>query len=324
MYRNTAEDAFVERRYNLVAVFKGGANQSAQCSAIFLVDNHVVRHVNQTAGEVSGIGRFHGRVGKTLTRTVRRNEVFQHRHTLFEVREDGVFDNLLSFGTCLLRLSHQSTHTRELLNLVFRTTGTRVEHHEHGVKALVGLGHLFHQHITQVVVYVCPRVDYLVIAFGIGNETHVVVLGNLAYFLVTAFNNLFFLFRNDDVVEVERQSGNVCHAVTQVLDAIEKFASASHTHTLNNVGDDATQGFLRDNFVEIAHLVGDDAVYDNASYGGFNHAGLQFTVNEVGYNYLNGRVQVAAAFVVGDDCLFGSVESKSRTLCTWAYLGDVI
>ena len=283
-----------------------------------------MRHVNQTACEVSGVGRFHGRVGKTLTGTVRRNEVFQHRHTLFEVREDGVFDNLLSFGTSLLRLGHQTTHTRELLNLVFRTTGTRVEHHEHGVKALVGLGHLFHQHITQVVVYVCPRVDYLVIAFGIGNETHVVVLGNLAYFLVTALNNLLFLFRNDDVVEVERKSGNVCHAVTQVLDAIEKFASASHTHTLNNVGDDATQGFLRDNFVEIAHLVGDDAVYDNASYGGFNHAGLQFTVYEVGYNHLNGRVQVAAAFVMGDDSLFGSVESKSRTLCTWAYLGDII
>ena len=76
VYRNTAEDAFVERRYNLVAVFKGGTNQSAQRSAVFLVDNHVVRHVNQTACEVSCIGRFHGRVGKTLTGTVRRNEVF--------------------------------------------------------------------------------------------------------------------------------------------------------------------------------------------------------------------------------------------------------
>ena len=35
-------------------------------------------------------------------------------------------------------------------------------------------------------------------------------------------------------------------------------------------------------------------------------------------------MQVASAFVVGDDGLFGSVESESRTLCTWTYLGDII
>ena len=311
MYRNASEYTFVECRDNFITILKCSADQSTQRSAVFFVDNNVVRHVYQTACEVSSIGSFHSRVGKTLTCTVRRDKVFEHRHTFFKVRKDGVFDNLLSFGTGFLRFSHQTTHTRELFNLVFRTTSTRVEHHEHSVETLVGLGHLLHEHVTEVVVYVCPGVDNLVVAFGIGDETHVIVFGNLAYLFVTALNNLFFFTRDDDVVEVKRESGNVCHTITQVLDTIEELASAGHTHTLNYIGDDATQCFLRDDIIEIAYLFGDNAINDDTSYRGFYHTRLQFAINQVVYHHLNGGVEVATAFVVGDDCLFGTVESET-------------
>ena len=122
--RHTTKDTFIERRDDFIAIFKCATFQTAQRSAIFFGNNHIMRNINQTTSEVSRIGCFHRCVGQTFTCTMRRDEVFEHRHTLLKVRENWVFNNLLSFCTSLLRLGHQSTHTRKLLNLVFRTTGS--------------------------------------------------------------------------------------------------------------------------------------------------------------------------------------------------------
>ena len=77
-----------------------------------------MRHVYQTTGKVTGIGRLHGGIGQTLAGTMRRNEVLQHRHSLLEVGQDRVLNNLRALGTSFLGLGHQTTHTRKLLNLV--------------------------------------------------------------------------------------------------------------------------------------------------------------------------------------------------------------
>ncbi len=241
---DTTEDALVERRDGLVAILQGGADQATQRATVFLVDDDVVRDVNETTRQVTGVGRLHGGVGQTLTGTVGRDEVLQHRHTLLEVRENRVLNGTASLSTGLLRLGHQTTHTGELTNLVLRTTGTGVEHHEYGVESLVGLGHLLHQHGAEVIINMCPCIDNLVVTLGIGNEAHVVVLSNLAYLLVTLLNEVLLGLRNDDVVKVERQASLVSHAVTQVLNAVKELASLSEAHVLDDVGNDVTQRLL--------------------------------------------------------------------------------
>ena len=148
MYRHTTKNTFRERRYGFIAILQCTTFKSTQRSTVFFIDNHVVADVNQTTGKVSGIGRFHSGIGQTLTCTVRRNEVFEHGHTFLKVRKDRILDNLRTFGTSFLRLSHQTTHTGKLLNLVFRTTSSGIEHHIYGVKALIGFGHFFHEDIT--------------------------------------------------------------------------------------------------------------------------------------------------------------------------------
>ncbi len=80
-------------------------------------------NVDKTAGKITCVGCLQGGVGKTLTGTVGRDEVFEHRQTLLEVRKNRVLDYLTTFGTTLLRLGHKTTHTGELTNLVLRTTG---------------------------------------------------------------------------------------------------------------------------------------------------------------------------------------------------------
>ena len=315
MDADTTEDALSQTADNLVAILQGGADQSTERATVLFVDNHIVRDVNETTGQVTGVGRLHGGVGQTLTGTVGRDEVLQHGHTLLEVRQDGVLNNLVSLGTGFLRLGHQTTDTGELLNLVLTTTGTGVKHHKHGVEALVGLGHLLQQDVTDVVVDVSPGIDHLVIALVVRDEAHVIVVGNLTDVLVTLGNQLGLLLRDDDVVEVERQTGLVGHAVAQVLDTVEELAGLSETDVLDDVGDDVAQRLLRDDLVDIAHLVGDDAVHDDTAHRGFDGVlvGVAVLVAVVDH-HLHLGVQVALTLVVGDDGLFGTVERQTLAL----------
>ena len=109
---------------------------------------------------------------------------------------------------------------------------------------MVGLCHLLHQDVAQVVVDVGPGVDYLVVTLRVGDESHVVVLGNLAHFLVTTLHESFLFLWNDDVVEVERKSGKVCHAITKVLDTVEELACLGETYGLDYVGNDVAKALL--------------------------------------------------------------------------------
>ena len=162
-----------------------------------------MRHVNKSTGKVTGIGCLHSSIGKTLTSTVRGDEVLKHRHSFLEVRKNRVLNNLRAFCSGFLRLGHKTTHTGKLLNLVFRTTGTGIEHHEYGVKALIGLCHLLQEDISEVIIYVSPCINNLIVALGIGDESHIIVVGNITDFLVTTLNDTLFLWRNDDIVKVE-------------------------------------------------------------------------------------------------------------------------
>ena len=68
----------------------------------------------------------------------------------------------------------------------------------------------------------CPNINNLVVAFVVGDETHVVVVHHFFNLLVTFFYILFLFFRNQHVTQVERQTATECHLVTQVLDIIKE------------------------------------------------------------------------------------------------------
>ena len=56
-------------------------------------DNRVLRHIDQTAGQVARVGRSQRRVGQTLATAVGRHKVFQHRQAFAEVRLDRQLDD---------------------------------------------------------------------------------------------------------------------------------------------------------------------------------------------------------------------------------------
>ena len=325
VHGNTAEDALTQRGDDLIAVFEGGANEPAQCAAVFLGDDDVVRDVDETARQVTGVGRLQGGVGQTLAGTVRRDEVFEHRHTLFEVRENRVFDDLRTFGTGFLRLGHQTTHTSQLGDLVSRTTGSGVEHHEHSIEALVGFGHLFHEGLLQIGVNVRPRIDDLIVALVVGDETHVVVHRDLLDLLVTALNDVGFFLRDDDVVKVERKSALVGHTIAEVLDAVEELAGACHADGLDDAGNDVAQRLFRYDRVDKAHFGGHDLIDDDTADGGFDNAlHLGSALVDVIDHHLDGGVNLHPALVERDDGFLGAIEREALALRAGTELGDVI
>ena len=92
-----------------------------------------------------------------------------------------------------------------------------------------------------------PCINNLVVTLVISNESHVIVHHNLVNLFVTTLNKLFFLFRDNDIAQVERQTSLISHLVTQVLDSIQEFTSTSYTDSLNNIANDVTQRLLRNN-----------------------------------------------------------------------------
>ena len=98
----------------------------------------------------------------------------------------------------------------------------------------------------------CPPV----IPAEIYDEAHVVVVGNLLNLLVTLLNEFCLLLRDDDIIEVERQTSQISHTVTEVLDTVEELTGLSETYVVDHIGDDVAETLLRDFLVDIANLLG--------------------------------------------------------------------
>ena len=169
-----------------------------------------------------------------------------------------------------------------------------------------------------------PSINNLIITLVIGDESHVIVVGNLLYLFITLSDKLSLLLWNNDIIEVERQTSQISHAVTKVLDTIKELTSLGETYILNNGCDDVAQTLLRDYLIYITNLLWNDTVHDNTTNRSLNHVTLCLAVYDIVNHYLYLCVEITLALVVSNDSLLRSVEGKSLTLCTWTDLGDVV
>ena len=120
--RNVADDTLGERLDHVLAFLQRGDLETLDRAAILFGDRHVLRDVHETTREVAGVRRLERGVGQTLTSAVRRGEVLERRQAFSEVRLDRAFDDFAdTTGELLLRLRHQSAHTRQLADLVAAT-----------------------------------------------------------------------------------------------------------------------------------------------------------------------------------------------------------
>ena len=237
-----AFDSVPNAFHDFVVLAQWGHRQAPQGVAIVFCDDDILRDIHQSTGQITRIGCLQGRVRQSFSGTVCRNEVLQNGESLLEVREDGVLNDVLpSRRGRLLRLGHQATHARQLTNLLLRSTCTRVHHHVNRVETLLVSLQTVHQDVGQARVCVRPDVNDLVVTLVVRDQTHVVVVHHLPDLRRGLFHQLFLFRWDDDVVQVERQSALEGHGESKLLDVVQELCCARNAHTVQHVGNDATQ-----------------------------------------------------------------------------------
>ena len=169
-----------------------------------------------------------------------------------------------------------------------------------------------------------PGINNLVVTLGVGDETHIIIVGDFLNFLLAFLYDAILLLWDDDVIQVERKTGYIRHVVTQVLNTIEECTSTGHTHSLDNIGDDATQGLLRYNVIKETYLVGDNLVDDDTADRSIDKVLYGLAVYDVVDQYLNWCMQVALAIIVGNNGLLGTIETETLALSTGTELGNIV
>ena len=113
-----ANQAILELDDLVLALIDSQAPDTVSGSAVQLPDDNVLGHIHQFPGQVSGVGGLERGVGQALSRTMRRDEVVQHRQPLAEIGQDWFFNNIPR------RLGHKTTQAGQLANLLTVATGT--------------------------------------------------------------------------------------------------------------------------------------------------------------------------------------------------------
>ena len=109
---DAAEDAVAEGLDDFAGVLELRHADAVERSAVELGDDGVLRDVDETTREVTGVRRLERGVREALTSAVRRDEVLENGETLAEVRLDRVLDDLAR------GLGHETAHSGELTNLL--------------------------------------------------------------------------------------------------------------------------------------------------------------------------------------------------------------
>ena len=325
MYRYTSEYTFIQSSNNFIVILQVRTNQSTKSSTVFFINNNIVWNIYQTTSQITGISSLQRRISQTFTSTVGRDKILQHRKSLFKVRQNRVFNNLTTLCTGFLRFSHQTTHTRQLTNLLLRTTGTRIKHHVYRVKALIVRRNSLHQNIRQLRVDMCPNINNLIVTFVVGNETHIIVIDHLLYFVIPFLNQCLFLFRDNNITQVEWQTALEGHLITEVLDSVKEIGSLRHTTHLNYITNNITKRFLRDNRIDIASFRRNNLVHNNTSDRSLTHYIHNITILvNILHDYFYRSMDIHLTLVIRNQCLFRSVESQTFTFSTGTQLGNII
>ncbi len=204
-------DAPDETVVAVAAVLEHGHLDVILGAAVGLADDHVLRDVDQTPRQVARVGGAQRGVGESLSRAVRGDEVLEHRQALHEVGLDRALDDLA------LRVGHQATHARQLADLLEGPTRTRVGHHEDRVQGV----EVFDHRLGDLVGRRVPLLDDRLVALLLGDQAHVVLVGDLADELLVAFDDRLLLRRHDDVVLGDRDAGLRGVLEAEVLERVE-------------------------------------------------------------------------------------------------------
>ena len=178
--RRSRRASSLDQRCRPAAAIAIGMHDAALGAAVLLADDDVLRDVDQTTGQVAGVGGPQRGVGQTLAGAVGGDEVLQHGQALAEVGLDRPRDDLA------LRVGHQTTHAGDLPDLHHVPAGAGVDHHpDRVVLREVGL-HL----LGDLAGRLGPDLDELLAALLVGDDAALVLLLDLLGLLLVPVEDL--------------------------------------------------------------------------------------------------------------------------------------
>ncbi len=203
-----AKDAGRQRRHDRAGIDDGAHLDAELGVAIVLRDDAVLRHVDQTTGQVTRVRRLQRGIREALAGSVGRVEVFEHRQAFLEVGNDRRFDDLTR------RLGHQAAHAGQLTHLRRRTARARMRHHVDRVDlqldtlgGLLGRGDFLHHLLGDLFARLRPGVDHLVVFLAMGDQAVVVLLLEILGEGARRIDDLPLAVRHHHVVLAERDAG---------------------------------------------------------------------------------------------------------------------
>ena len=240
--RDAAIDARRERSRFLIAIDNSRNRNSVDGAAILMGDDDVLRHIDKFASHVAGVSSLERGIRQTFAGTVSGDEVFQHRKSLAEVRDNRPFNNFTG------RLGHQPAHAAELLDLALVTTGTGIHHHEQrtGLGLAIVVLDLAIERIGNGVGGVGPHIDDLLIALAIGDDAVAILLGDLVNVFVGFDDDVLFLLGDHHIDNPDGSAGAGGFLETEGFEFIEGFDGLFLPGNLIAAPDDVADLFLAD------------------------------------------------------------------------------
>ena len=275
--RGAAEDTRRQRRNHRAGIDDGAHLDAELGAAIVLRDDAVLRHVDQTAGQVTGVRGLQRGVREALAGAVGRVEVFEHRQTFLEVGNDRRLDDLTR------RLRHQAAHTGELTHLGRRTARARMRHHVDRVdvgigalRRLLGRGDFLHHLLGDFFGRLRPGVDHLVVLLAMGDQAVVVLLLEILRQRTGGVDDLPLRVRHDHVVLAERDAGLERVVEAERHDAVAEdhrlLLAAVTVDLIDHAGDFALGHQLVDDVVRDLRRLRQQIAEHDAARGGFDPA----------------------------------------------------
>src|SRR6056297_195750 len=221
------KDTIAKTLDHFAAFSLGGNFDSVKGIAILLSNDGILGDVNQTPGQITGVGRLQRRISQTLTCAVGRDKVLENRQAFSEICGNRGFNNRT------VRLSHQTAHPRQLTNLLGTTTRSRISHHVNGIEGWNrnGLsffrnefvdGNISKHDAGNILSTLGPDIDYLVVAFAIGNQTFSILLLNVLYLIRSDADPCFFGVGNFHIIKTDGDTGEGGKAEAGLLDLVSE------------------------------------------------------------------------------------------------------
>ena len=249
--RDAADDAVAQRLDDLAGLNDGRDVDAFDGVAVAFADDDVLGHVDETAGEVAGVGGLEGGIGEALARAVGGDEVLQHGEAFTEVGRDGGLDDFAR------GLGHQTAHAGELADLLFRSASAGVGHDVDGVHGafFVGALHVVEHLVGDTLGDCRPDLDDLVVALAVGDGAVEILLLDGDGLLFRVAHGGVLGFGDDHVIEADGEAADGGVVEAEVLDAVEHRDGELEAEVEVAVVDELADALLLEQAVDVGHLL---------------------------------------------------------------------